>query len=118
MNQQIMNQQIMNQQNLTNKNLTKVFFSSVNSYIKVIRTGKKSLYNIIDMSVVLGYHCPGYLRQYYCYKNRDVKLVNNEYIEIDGVINILNRGRKSNSKKLLKEILKHEEIIHFYNSRM
>jgi hypothetical protein len=93
---------------------SRVFFNSVNSYIKVIGTGKKSLYNIIDMSNVLGYNNSGYLRKYYCYKCGDIKLINNEYIDINGVINILNRGRKSNCKKLLQEILNQEEITHTF----
>lgn len=93
---------------------SRVFFKSVNSYIKVIRTNKKSLYNIIDMSRVLGYSNQEYLRGYYCYKCGDVKLINNEYIDVNGVINILNRGRKSNCKKLLEEILKYEEITYTY----
>ena len=93
---------------------SRVFFKSVNSYIKVIRTNKKSLYNTIDMSKVLGYNSQEYLREYYCYKCGDVKLINNEYIDVNGVINILNRGRKPNCKKLLEEILKQEEITHTY----
>lgn len=88
--------------------LSRVFFNSVNSYIKVIGIGKKSLYNIIDMSNVLGYNSSGYLRQYYCNKCCDIKLINYEYIDVNGIINILNRGRKPNCKKLLREILKHE----------
>jgi len=94
--------------------LSRVFFNSVNSYIKVIGTGKKSLYNIINLSNVLGYNNSEYLRKYFCYKCGDIKLINNEYIDINGVINILNRGRKSNCKKLLQEILKHEEITHTF----
>ena len=85
---------------------SRVFFKSVNSYIKVIGTNKKSLYNIIDMSRVLGYSNQEYLREYYCYKCGDVKLINNEYIDVNGVINILNRGRKSNCKKTIRRNFK------------
>jgi len=88
----------------------KVFFTTVNSYIKIIRINNKNLYNIIDMSKSLDYHKPGYLRQYYCFKYGDIKLIDNKYIYINDVVDILNRGKKSNCKKILHEILKHEEI--------
>lgn len=94
--------------------ISRVFFNSVNSNIQVIGTGKKSLYNIIDMSSVLGYNSPGYLRQYYCYKCGDTKLIDNEYVNVNDVVNILNRGRKPDCKKLLQEILKRNKITHTF----
>lgn len=38
---------------MNKQNLPRLFFNSVNSYIQVIGTGKKYLYNIIDINVVM-----------------------------------------------------------------
>jgi hypothetical protein len=95
---------------------SKIFFNSINSNIRIIGTGIKSLYNIIDMSNGLGYCNQGYLRKYYCYERKDAKdakdakLVYDEYIDIYSISNILNRGRKPNCKKLLQEILTRDKI--------
>lgn len=82
-----------------------IFFSSTNSHIRVIGSGTNSLFNIIDLSSKLNYHSANYLKQYYCVKTNDVKIYNHNYIDFDGVSNILNRAIKPNSKELLGEII-------------
>lgn len=83
---------------------SRIFFNSINSNIRTIGTGIESLFNIIDINNVLNYS-KVYLKKYYCHKLKDGKVINNEYVDIKAITNILNRGRKPNCKKLLQEIL-------------
>lgn len=89
---------------------SKVFFNSINSNLRVIGIGTKTLYNITDINNELGYKCQGYLKKYYSYNCQDIKIINDEYTDIFGINTILNRGRKPNCKKLLQEILTHSKI--------
>ncbi len=93
----------------------RLFFSSINSNIRIIETDnrlcdKMFLFNIKDISKNLKYSTTNYIKNYYCNKLNDVKLFNNDYVNLYGVIDILNRSKKTNSKNLAQQILFHSRI--------
>lgn len=87
-----------------------VFFNSVNSNIRIIGNGTKLLFNIKDISKNLYYSSDNYLKNYYCNKLGDVKLFKKNYVDLSGIINILNRSKKPNSKLLTQQILYYSNI--------
>jgi hypothetical protein len=87
-----------------------VFFSSINSNIRIIGNGTKLLFNINDISKNLYYSTDNYLKNYYCNKLGDVKLFKKNYVNLSGVINILNRAKKPNSKLLTQQILYYSNV--------
>jgi hypothetical protein len=99
---------------MTQSSLKSVFFNSVNSNIRVIGIGSKSLFNIIDLSINLSNSSPFYLKNYYCDKLGDIKLLYKYYIDLSGTINVLNRCRKHNSKKLAQEILNYSNADFYF----
>ena len=94
-----------------------VFFESIKQDLDIRSESDLLLFNLYQLSEILGYATKYYLKNYYATKRKYIKIYKDYYTDLYGVIEILTRGRKPLSRPLLKEINKYTNSKYIINER-